>query len=533
MSTFIDPVTKHKLTYTKKSDIFIVVDVEPNPNIEGKLFFTSINGFPTTYDLLECGHSFQDIRRIIIGYNVKDIRISNLLFPNVEYVSAVYTPFESGKYLVKKGVLYNTFFQSSEHVINLKNISTICEHAFEGCQAEEVINGDNITSCPKNAFAGYEHIKSDGHVKRVGNIIIDCDAEGKIELKNNTYLCKGIECADTVIVDDILDLNPFSINNMDIKHLVLKDKSKKLSTLSLPTITSSLNVENIEIIGNDDFKSVDGVLYSSDGKRLCCFPAGKTGHYDVKPGTEWIAPEAFRHAQIHSVSFPKSLNHIQKKAFLESSVTEIKLNEGLVDIGDNAFCFCMIDNFELPESLRSIGNAALQNAHKISVKGQAYGVLNSFECINRESAYFVNVYYDGNNFLFPPGNEISITTKEILESMMYTGRLKQIHIINLISNTDIKQRIIKQTMALEYFKINPGDEDVKKYIKRSAKSIAVNMLKSDNDELLIVLIKSGLMTKEQLNTTLKNAEKKNNPVLNAYIIQAINESDDGTDELNI
>lgn len=59
------------------------------------------------------------------------------------------------------------------------------------------------------------------------------------------------------------------------------------------------------------------------------------------------------------------------------------------------------------------------------------------------------------------------------------------------------------------------------------------MLKSDNDELLIVLIKSGLMIKEQLNTTLKNAEKKNNPVLNAYIIQAINESDDGTDELNI
>ena len=41
--------------------------------------------------------------------------------------------------------------------------------------------------------------------------------------------------------------------------------------------------------GNPGYKSVEGVLYSKDGKELIQYPNGKSGPYKVEEGTEVIA----------------------------------------------------------------------------------------------------------------------------------------------------------------------------------------------------------------------------------------------------
>ena len=86
---------------------------------------------------------------------------------------------------------------------------------------------------------------------------------------------------------------------------------------------------------NAGYMSLSGVLYTSDGKELHTYPAGKTGVYSVLAGTKIIPPYAF--------------------ADCGASLTGITLPEGLETIGEYAFNGCsMLPSVEIPEGVGSI-----------------------------------------------------------------------------------------------------------------------------------------------------------------------------------
>ena len=89
---------------------------------------------------------------------------------------------------------------------------------------------------------------------------------------------------------------------------------------------------------NTEFKSVDGVLFSKDGKHLIAYPnAHGTKAYHVPIGTKEIDHFAFKSNQ---------------------DVEEIYLPEGLTGIGDNAFYRCeALRIVHLPDSIRKIGGS--------------------------------------------------------------------------------------------------------------------------------------------------------------------------------
>ncbi|MBR4105529.1 MAG: leucine-rich repeat protein, partial [Thermoguttaceae bacterium] len=67
-----------------------------------------------------------------------------------------------------------------------------------------------------------------------------------------------------------------------------------------------------------DFRSVDGVIFSADGKTLEFCSEEKSGAYSVPNGVEIIAEKAFAERQaLTSVAFPTSLRQIGPKAFFE------------------------------------------------------------------------------------------------------------------------------------------------------------------------------------------------------------------------
>ena len=79
---------------------------------------------------------------------------------------------------------------------------------------------------------------------------------------------------------------------------------------------SNLKVINVEE-GNDDFKVVDGVLFSANGNILFCYPAEKTGtSYTIPENVFSIVGNAFQYnTYLETVVLPKNLDTVGSYAF--------------------------------------------------------------------------------------------------------------------------------------------------------------------------------------------------------------------------
>lgn len=155
---------------------------------------------------------------------------------------------------------------------------------------------------------------------------------------------------------------------------------------------------------NKSLKTVDGILYTKDGKTLILCPPQKTGRVEIAEGTETIHQSAFKNCRINGVKFPESMRRIESSAFCwcrnlkvvemndgleyildtafyscrklkkvkfskklkriaygafyNTNLKKITLPEGLTGIGANAFARCHLKDVYLPDSLVSIGDGA-------------------------------------------------------------------------------------------------------------------------------------------------------------------------------
>ena len=115
---------------------------------------------------------------------------------------------------------------------------------------------------------------------------------------------------------------------------------------------------------NKSLQSVDGVLFTADGKTLLRYPPAKRvadAKYVVPDGVERIADGAF--ADVYSliaVELPETLQIIGEEAFMDSALRSIKLNEGLAEIGDNAFAYAPVAGLDFPSTLKKIGDYAFK-----------------------------------------------------------------------------------------------------------------------------------------------------------------------------
>ena len=92
---------------------------------------------------------------------------------------------------------------------------------------------------------------------------------------------------------------------------------------------------------NPAYTSVDGVLYTKDGKTLVTYPRGRVGNVVVAAGTECIGYGAFFYnGNFTSVSFPAELKRIEERAFEACSYLSTVTFAGPedeVDVADTAF----------------------------------------------------------------------------------------------------------------------------------------------------------------------------------------------------
>lgn len=150
-------------------------------------------------------------------------------------------------------------------------------------------------------------------------------------------------------------------------------KSFEMTSLSIPASVNkigyhavdhcfSLKALNVDA-ANANYKSVDGVIYSKDGKTLVLCPPGKTGEFVIPASATTIAPYAFSSCKkITSIVLPAGIEEIPEGAFQGCwGLEKINLPQGLKKIGKRAFNGTIVQKMNMPTTMELIDDEAFIN----------------------------------------------------------------------------------------------------------------------------------------------------------------------------
>lgn len=203
---------------------------------------------------------------------------------------------------------------------------------FKNCKAlKKVVLSSGITQIPKKCFSGCKslsQINLAGVQKFDQKAFYNCKSlRGEVELNNVIHIyeeafggCSSITSIKLVkpSKDILLGTN------------VKENKSLIFITNPFPNCTSLVN---IDIEGECNYKTVDGVLYSAFENDLLCYPAGKTGLCTVKKGVVNIINKAFAGSKASMIVLSDTVNSIYGDGFSACG----KLSEIGVDMGNMKF----------------------------------------------------------------------------------------------------------------------------------------------------------------------------------------------------
>ena len=115
---------------------------------------------------------------------------------------------------------------------------------------------------------------------------------------------------------------------------------------------------------NQNYKSIDGNLYSKDGTTLIKYAVGKTDTtFTIPDHVTTIGDEAFCGCKnITSITIPDSVASIGDYAFAHcKNLTSITIPESVTTIGESAFSYCTsLTSIIIPESVTTIGKSAFK-----------------------------------------------------------------------------------------------------------------------------------------------------------------------------
>lgn len=203
---------------------------------------------------------------------------------------------------------------------------------------------------------------------------------------------------------------------MALKSIILPDSLEKIGygAFNVCTALTKINVpKNVDEIGayafqtcgwnhesgniseitvdenNPNFKSVDGILFSKDGKTIVAYPVAKSGKYDIPADVSKIAEGAFGRCQkLTAVSIPEGVADIPENAFSYcTSLAEVKLPSTLKTIGKWGFEACAFTSIDIPEGVTSIDAHAFDSTPLKTINGVKGSYAETFA---KENGYTFN-----------------------------------------------------------------------------------------------------------------------------------------------
>ena len=314
----------------------------------------------------------------------------------------------------------------SENVVikNLHNelpVIAIADGAFELCSRKSILIGDNVTTIGKDVF---EYFFVENIFVGENNPVFK-SIDGNLYSKDGKTLIKYTKSKKEesfTVPEGVTEIGEWAFRYSEyLTSIHLSDsvtaigEEAFINCENVTTVTFGAGVtsfarsafyicyhlENILVDEkNPVYQSIDGNMYSKDGKTFIRYPEGKTAT---------------------SFTIPDGVTVIDESAFAEcSNLKSIQLPDGITKIGDRAFEDCRnLESIQLPDSVTSIGEEAF-----ISCRGltSVYykGTMQEWENIrigsdNDDLTSATRYYYsetpptaDGNYWHYDEKGEISV-----------------------------------------------------------------------------------------------------------------------------
>lgn len=566
-----------------------VIHINVKPGV--KTFVFGLPEYSYVDFAIKGNYSFPDVTELVIEGNVNTISIKNSLFPNVKNIVSHNVQYKDGRdMLIKTSTLLNSFVKDENYVLDMKEIKDIYKNALCGCKAKKAIHTDSIVKLHDKAFSGYNNFEVDKktNTKFFGDILVDLDLNSKeIELPDDRYdfrIISEFEISRTNVTLKIHKYETFnrfmSLNSLISLSSLIIDIPKGyneeynfadfFSNIEFNTQVSSIHINNSSVV-----KTIDGVLYSADMKKLLWAPKRKTGVLHIPDGVEVISNEAFWSSKFKEVTMPDSIKIIESEAFVTSSIEKIYLSKNILILGKCAFQNCRnlkeidipgtvsvipsncfsgvrLEKITLHEGLRLIQTGAFEDivcddiylpktldvveksnfiyVSKIhTISKIPLGLLSSIFESTMTNTDIVDVYCDSKLLCVPRLLKNIYTTKK-MKAIEYSGVNIQNELLRIIdfdkfkNNKDSLYR--KYKLALLIYE-RTKNEIAKNIVLENADSY-VKFLTNDcieslavREETIIKLIKIGAFKYKTLKQILEFAEEKKMVKLTAYVLDVL------------
>lgn len=386
--------------------------------------------------------SFGMAKGLHIPAAIERIDICNTIFPELETVeidpaNPKYTT--DGRLIIfrKENELSYCPVCRGRSMAIPEDVKKIRENAFYGTQYEEILFPKKEIGISEDAFKGSRWIELQGEVIVIGAMLYKFPADmkqltvpGHVR-KFHPKLFEGYHGPEKLET-------PVMPNSRDIDMLNRQGKCRflavtsKAAGINISLLRKWQSLEEVVIAdGHKKYMTLDGVVYSRDGRTLAWYPSyKKADEFRVPDGVRKIGEFAFagqawvkkvilpdsvsalgtgafsgcqqledvrlpagvreipdsstyRGAgvfawcpKLKSVTLPEKLNYLGSHAFYKSGLRSIRLNEGLEQIGEYALMAEGLKEVALPPSVRRVGKGALFFVEKAKVyEGTAKGLV--------------------------------------------------------------------------------------------------------------------------------------------------------------
>lgn len=516
---------------------------------------------------------FSDVEEIHICENVSYIILDSNAFPNVRKITSDSPYFLDSDMLVRlpddiadmvrcgeiskkdaanmnRGILENIFCRRPDEVVDLKGIKEIsCDCSFSEYETKNIINTDSVTNCSYSSFRFFKPFLPDNRQKKyeedniLGTILVKPYIKPYEGAKSPKYVFPDKKitaiatdtglCANTVVIKNESQINAIlDCDNAFCAETIFIDINTEIN-FSLIDYRIDL-IQNIEITeSNPYYKSIDGVVYSKDGKKLIKFsPVRRCCNFKIPEGVEEIDAHAFDwNKYVYRIQLPETLKNLKSGTFTTCeklrviyipSAMEYIENEcfsdyfytfGLVRIKDRKLPKNLIKAIspKLPWALAYIGNedrGYYVGIHLIDKDSDPLEKISNCKAIKRlylpimpdDKVNEINEYYNSHPFDLKYAEE---TWKYCGHNSLLSLKLvtKVFFFIN-DKNEDVNACIRENGFAICHFLIKDIKKEIsecvdkyhlgKRFIKVKLKRI--NLCK----EILLSIVNSGLLQEDAL-----------------------------------